>query len=76
MKGPTKNQTTSPTGWLRMRGLKYKFTEDEKCHNLISPDGRGVVGGGVYQWLRRNHGDQMPKKTQPARIFQSTGSDI
>ena len=33
-KGRTKNHTSSPTGWLRMR-LKNEFTEDEKCHNLM-----------------------------------------
>ena len=29
MSGMTKNQTSSPTGWLRMRGLKNDFAEDE-----------------------------------------------
>ena len=36
MKGLTTNQTSSPTGWLRMRVLKNEIPEDEKYHNLMS----------------------------------------
>ena len=36
MKGLTKNQTSSPTGWLHMCIWRIEFTEDEKCHNLMS----------------------------------------
>ena len=35
-KGPTKNQTSSPH-WLSTHArLKNEFTEDEKCHNLMT----------------------------------------
>ena len=27
---------SSLTGWLRVRGLKNEFTEDEKYHNLMN----------------------------------------
>ena len=38
MKGPTKNQTSSSTGWLCivLVHLKNEFTEDDTYHNLMS----------------------------------------
>ena len=34
MKGPIKNQTSSPTGWLHVR-LKNELAEDEMHYNLV-----------------------------------------
>ena len=36
-KGPTKNQTSSLTGWLAAHArLRNEFLEDEKCHDLMT----------------------------------------
>ena len=36
MKGLTKNQITTATGWLAHARLKNEFTEDKKYHNLMT----------------------------------------
>ena len=36
MKGPTKNQSSSPTGWQRMRVWRMSLRRTKKCHNLRS----------------------------------------
>ena len=36
IKGPTKNQTSSPTGLSRNARFRNEFTEDEKYHNLVA----------------------------------------
>ena len=59
-KGPTKDQTSSPTGWLRM--LVWRMSLPRMISAIISWAGSFILSGILFEWI--------PRATQPHSSVQ------